>query len=60
MKGTSIMNSQQNSASNPSRLVFRASEEWDTAPTGNRVFLNTNQSTQDPLVFNNTLDDYDR
>ena len=54
------MNSQQNSSSNPSRLVFRASEEWDTVPTGNRVFLNTNQSTQDPLVFNNTLDDYDR
>ena len=60
MKGTITMNSQQNSSSNPSRLVFRASEEWDTVPTGNRVFLNTNQSTQDPLVFNNTLDDYDR
>ena len=60
MEGTIIMNSQQNSSSNPSRLVFRASEEWDPVPTGNRVFLNTNKSTEDQLLFNNTRDDYDR
>ena len=55
------MNSQQNSISNPSRLVFsRVTEEWDPVPTGRQVFLNTNESTEDQLLFNNTRDDYDR
>ena len=57
MKGTIIMNSQQNYDTPSSRVVFRLR---DPVPSGNQVFLNTNESTQDPLVFNNTLDDYDR
>jgi len=61
MKGTIIMNSQQNSTNTPSRLVFsRVTEEWDPVPTGRQVFLNTNESTEDHLPFNNTRDDYDR
>ena len=52
------MNSQQNYDTPSSRLVFRVR---DPVPSDNhlQVFLNTDESTQDPLIFNNTLDDYD-